>query len=134
MTLEELGGVVATATGLTLGQSLFLGTLPETPDLCGGLVEYQGREPEYVFGERGIAIERPRVQLAFRGAPGDYATPRRAAEQAYQALADLTHQVVDGTRWLAARPLQAPFLLRRDPLGRPVVGFNAEIEKEVSTV
>lgn len=131
MVLTELASLVTAATGLTVATSLFLGQLPETPDVCAALIEYSGLAPEATFGEP-IAIERPKVQLVFRGGAHDYQAARALAEAAYQALAGVANQVVEGTRWVNVQPLQAPFFLKRDAKFRPHIAFNVLIEKEVS--
>jgi hypothetical protein len=133
VTLDDLASVVATACSLTLHVDLFPSQMPaQAPDVCAALYEYPGLSPVYTLGDAAPALERPRVQLAFRGAPRDYEGPRATAELAYQALAATANTSLSGTRYLEVTPLQPPFLLRRDELSRPVIGFNVQISKELS--
>ena len=41
----------------TLGTSLFLGTLPETPDACVAVYENSGSSPTFTMGAGGIRID-----------------------------------------------------------------------------
>jgi hypothetical protein len=127
--LVDIGGLVATASSVTLGTTLFLGTLPATPDACMAIKEYPGSPPDFVFGDNNISVEYPRVQVLARGAQDDYATARSQAELAYKALGAAVAQSISGTRYLAFRPLTAPFDLGRDANNRPIIGFNLLIEK-----
>jgi hypothetical protein len=131
-TLDEVAAFVATACSLTVASTLFKGTLPATPDACGAVYEYGGLPPRHIFGATPIAEESPRLQLAFRGAKNDYATPRALAETAYRALAAASAQSLSGTRYLTFEPLQPPFLLRRDENSRPIIGFSVQVTKELS--
>lgn len=130
--LVDIGGLVATACSVTAGTTLFLGTLPATPDACLSLKEYPGSPPDFVFGDTNISVEYPRIQVLSRGAPDDYATARAQAELAYKALGAALAQSISSTRYLAFRPLTAPFDLGRDGNNRPIVAFNLQIEKERS--
>lgn len=131
-TLDEIGAFLATACSRTVGTDLFKGQLPSSPDASMAVVEYMGSAPDYVFGTSGVSVEYPRVQVVCRGAEGDYATPRAAIETAYRAMAAASAQSLSGTRYLAMRPLQAPFLLTKDDKGRIVLAFNCELQKGLS--
>ena len=41
----------------TLGTTLFLGTLPESPDVCTAVYENSGTPPAFTMGSGGIAID-----------------------------------------------------------------------------
>lgn len=132
MTIVEVANFVATACSLTVGTDLFMGRLPDNPDACGAVFEYQGKAGDYVLGSADPILEHPRVQIAFRGDPFDYETPRDLAETAYQAAAALAHQTLTSTRYLVMEPLQPPFLLKNDKNDRPVIAFNCQISKALS--
>lgn len=131
-TLDELGSFLATACSRTVGTDLFKGQMPAKPDACMAIVEYGGREPEMVFGQASISVDYPRVQILVRGASGDYATPRAAIETAYRAMAAAGAQLISGTRYLAMRPLQPPYLYQKDDNNRITMAFNAELQKGLS--
>ena len=131
-TLSEMATFIASACSLTVGTTVFRGTLPATPDACCAIYEYGGEAPTTTFGVAAIALEYPRVQIVFRGARNDYDAPRALAETAYRACAAANHQSLSSTRYLAMEPLQSPFLLRRDENERVVIAFNVRLTKELS--
>jgi predicted sugar kinase len=131
-TRDEIADLLEDASVGTVGTNIFKGQMPPAPDTCVAIIETPGREPEHHFGSNGIAIEYPRVQIRCRGAQQDYATPAALAQTAYRAMAAVANDVLNGTRYLSIDPLQAPFLIDRDPQNRLIVGFNAQLTKEVS--
>lgn len=130
--LDEMATFIASACSLTVGATLFKGKLPATPDTCAAIYEYAGVGPDFVMGTAAISLEYPRVQIAFRGAKDDYSTPRTTAETAFRACAAAAPQSISSTRYLRMTPLQSPFQRERDDLGRVVIAFNVQLEKELS--
>lgn len=92
----------------TLG-TLVLGFMPASPDEIGVIYEYPGFAPERRFGVVGVGYEYPALQIVFRGAPHDYATPRATAELAYRALAQVEVMSLSGTPYLQINPRQSPY-------------------------
>lgn len=132
-TRDEIADFLEDAGVGTVGTSLYKGQMPATPNVCGAVLDAGGLRPEYVMGSTGtISTERPKLQIRFRGEPGDYATPRGRAETAYRALAAVANQTINSTRYLSITPVQPPFTLNRDQNNRFEVGFNVEIEKALS--
>jgi hypothetical protein len=131
--LSEIGTFLA-AQGLgVLGSTLFLGSMPASPDVCGAIYEYGGLAPTGGFGVVGIQYEMPAVQVVFRGTKQDYAATRTKSETAYRALAGVQPDaLLSGTRYLQIRPQQAPFLMRRDDDDRVYFACNYVCEKELS--
>lgn len=127
-TLDELATFLTNA-GLSNIQK---GQIQPTPDACTVIYEYGGLAPDHVFGQSAIEIEHPRVQIACRGIPGDYAGPRARAETAYRAMAAASAQSISSTRYLTMEPIQPPFLIDRDRDNRILVGFNCQISKALS--
>lgn len=135
---NEIAAKLAALGVGVVGTSIFIGALPATPDVACAVIETGGVAPTMGFGTAGIKFERPALQLLFRGAPGDYATPRATAGTAYAGLAAVEATTlsagVGGTsafyHWV--HPVQAPFLLRRDESQRVVIAFNVRCEKEPS--
>jgi hypothetical protein len=72
------------------------------------------------------------VQIRCRGAASDYATPAAQAQTAYVALAAVANESIDGTLYHSIDPLQSPFLIEKDAKNRLVIGFNAQLTKELS--
>ena len=144
MILNEIAAKLA-ALGLgVVGTSIFMGTMPATPEECCAVYEYGGEPPEFSFGTAAIRHETAAVQVVFRGpkpAAGvttTYSGPRAKAEAAYQGLAAVQVETLSagagGTsafyHWI--HPRQAPFLLRRDELERVLIAVNFLCEKEPS--
>lgn len=127
-TLDELATFLTNA-GLS---NVKKGQMPANPNSCTVIYEYGGLPPDMVFGQSNIEMEHPRVQVAVRGEPGDYATPRATAETAYRAMAAASHQSISSTRYLTMEPIQPPFLITKDENSRLIIGFNVQVLKELS--
>lgn len=132
-TITEVADFVASACSLTVGTNLFRGHLPDKPDVCAAVYEYGGSSPEFVFGQSAPAAEYPRLQIVFRGTARDYTTPRVLAETAYRACAAAANGTLGSTRYFSLLPLQPPFKLREDANDRPVIGFNVQASKVLSS-
>lgn len=130
-TLSEIADHLATSGLGTVGDDLFYGTMPSTPDACGVVYEYQGAPSELGFGVPGVQFEAPAVQVVFRGVPDDYDGPRGQAELAYRALATVQATALGGTNYLLITPQQAPFLLARDDARRVLIACNYVAEKRL---
>lgn len=91
--LEAVGDYVQAQGEGTLGTNVFLGRMPDSPDVCVGLFEYSGSLPEMTFGSSGIAIDRPQLQVMCRATRDDYPTARDKAV----ALRDLLTAVMNTT-------------------------------------
>ena len=71
--LEAVGTYIDTnSADLTLGTNLFLSKMPESPDYCVAIFEYEGLPPIETFGSAGFVIERPSLQVMVRAAREDY--------------------------------------------------------------
>ncbi len=135
--LDEIAAKLEVLGVGTVGTTIHKGMMPETPDACCAVYEYGGMAPDLGFGTAGIHLETPAVQVMFRGAPGDYATPRASAATAYNGLASVeaTTLIGGGTSafYHTVHPQQAPFLMQRDKNDRVYIGFNVLCEKELSS-
>jgi len=125
--LEALGAYIDANRGdLTLGTNLFLSKMPDSPDVCVCIYEYQGTAPMMTFGSTAIQMDRPSVQISVRASRDDYATARDLA----QALRTLVSGIVDvtssGVRIVRAEPTGTFYLLSVDQLERPRVVFNLD--------
>lgn len=94
--LDALGAYLQTAGVGTLGTSLFLSQLPETPDAAVALYELAPMTPGYTFGAAVTAVERPRIRAVCRAARNDYPTARAKAEQVRAALGAIRSQTLSG--------------------------------------
>lgn len=107
---------------LTEGTNLFKGRLPDTPDTCVAVFEYQGRRPEHLLGNDN-AWRYPRFQVLVR-APS-YATARSLAESCYLACT-FTDVTISSVRYMRCEPLADPFALPRDANERAIIACNFE--------
>ena len=125
--LEALGAYIDANRGdLTIGTNLFLSKMPDTPDTCVCIYEYQGSAPVMTFGATAIQMDRPSVQISVRAARDDYATARDLA----QALRTLVSGIVDvtssGVVMKRVEPTGTFYALSVDQLERPRVVFNLD--------
>lgn len=136
-TLTELGDYLSTALGLTQGSAadpdgnLFLGTRPDAPDYVLVVYQYPGGEPEYVQNQFTPNVERPQIQVVARAK--DYDTADRLCARAWAALAPVRNTTISGTKYRSI-VAQGRGLIGVDTNDRPLVAFNATVEKEVSLV
>lgn len=121
----------------TLGQ-ITMDFMPGSPDAIGTLYTYTSPVPEGRFGVDGVGYEHVALQLVFRGAAFDSATPRLKAERAYQYLAGIDPGPIGAgysTEYLRIWPRQSPFMIRPiDANNRHYIGFNFYVMKEPSAL
>jgi hypothetical protein len=130
--LDELAAFFETQSLGVRGSSLFVGHLPDTPDLVLVVYEYGGNPPLHGFGMSGLQYEEPAVQIVTRGVPKDYAEPRARIESAYRLLATVQGMTLSGTSYLFCAPQQSPFLFNRDQKDRVLFAVNAVCQKKLS--
>jgi hypothetical protein len=130
--LNEIAAQLATLGLGTVGTTIHIGMMPETPDVCCAVYEYGGPPSDLGFGVSGVQHETPGVQVVFRGSPGDYATPRTSAGTAHNGLAAVQGTTLSGTAYLTIRPVQSPFPLKRDANDRVYIACNYLANKEPS--
>ena len=128
MVLDEIGGYLQTNQVGKLGETIFLGILPDAPDDVIAIYEYGGEQPYYVHDKVGISYDTPRVQFVVRSS--SYSTARQTADTLYKLMGRCVNKVVGGTYYVAIQPLQPPFLLNRDANQRVLIAFNAQVIKE----
>ena len=118
----------------TPGEDLFWGVMPDTPKFCVAVIPYPGRQPEQQFGAPDVWLEFPRAQLSCRaGAPDQIQDAFETAQLAMELLQRVQVEVIGGTLYHRIQPLQTPFVIDIDESGLPVVGFNFEVERDVTT-
>lgn len=111
--------------------SIFLGSIPDTPNDVVGLWEYGGSPPEHVKDQKLPVEELPRLQVITRSA--SYPTGRLKMEEIYQLLVGY-EGVLNGVTYKSIRALQPPFYLDRDDKNRARFVCNFEVVKEVSPI
>jgi hypothetical protein len=108
----------------TLGTSIFLGTLPETPDACVAVYENAGSSPTFTMGSGGIQIDYPMLQIIARASREDYPTARDKADTIRILLASVLERTVSGVHIMRIEPMGSVNLLGVDPKYRPLVSVN----------
>jgi hypothetical protein len=122
---------------LTLGTNLFLGDLPDQPDVSAAVFETTSVAPTMTFGGTGIPqMERPNVMVWVRHT--SYSSGRAIAEKVWQKLSQianesLTNEDAGTTLYQRVDPLGSPALMHRDEQRRVVFTINFETHKVLST-
>lgn len=119
----------------TAGTDLFAGLMPASPDNAVTVYETGGRATVHAMhGSAGQAVvEQPRVQVVSRGATDSYEAARAVAQKAFLLLDGLPSRTINGVSYFWGSAVQSPFLMGRDEQGRPLVAFNADIFKQLSS-
>lgn len=133
-TLKELGDYVESRlVGYPQGEKLFLGRRPDAPDVVVTIYQYPGGTVEHVQEKFSPNSETCQIQVVARGADGDYDSADRACALVWNALASVRNAVLGGTKYRSIVPTGRGSM-GTDTNNRPLVGFNATVEKEVSLV
>lgn len=122
--LESIGDYLVTNSHGTLGVNLFLGTLPESPDVCTAVYENSGTPPAFTMGSGGIVIDYPMIQVISRAEKEDYPTARDRVEAIRNLLASVTDVTISNVQILRIEPMGNVNLLGIDPKQRPLVSVN----------
>lgn len=122
--LESIGDYLVTNSLGTLGTNLFLGTLPESPDVCTAVYENSGTPPAFTMGTGGIAIDYPMLQVICRAGKDDYPTARDAVEVIRNLLASVTDVTISNVHILRIEPMGSVNPLGVDPKQRPLLSVN----------
>lgn len=121
--MSMLTDVHAYLTANSQGTNLYIGSLPDAPDVVVGLFQYQGRQPEEVLDVAGIRRERPGLQVQVRSAPNAYADAEARAYQIYDLL-QVSNATLGSGFYQQLRPFGSPYLLARDNNRRAVIATN----------
>jgi len=124
MILEALGDHLNGTFGLTQGTNLFLSKMPDTPDLCVTIYEYEGTLPTEHFGGNPYDVDQPRIQVVCRASRDDYPTARDKINDIRGSLADLTDITISSTKILRVASVGAFIPLGLDDRDRPRVAAN----------
>lgn len=123
--LDDVGTYLQTNGVGTIGTTLFLSYMPEAPDLCVAVYEFVGLQPmQTMSGAADVKNERPRLQIAARGAPQDYVAARAKVQTCYGLLCNLVDSVLGTTRYISFVPIDSPAPIGRDDSQRPTIVCN----------
>jgi len=124
---KSLGVYAPTATGGTL----FLGQLPDGPDLAVALALYAGPEADARLGYDDL-----RLQFRIRGPAADYRTGKAHAQRVYDELHGMPSRYLAGGTWMVDLVgLQSgPITLGPDEHHRPewTLNFRSELRRQTA--
>lgn len=125
--LEAVGNYIdANNATLTLGTNLFLSKMPETPDLCVAVFEYEGLPPIENFGTTGFSISRPSVQIMCRAGRDNYVTARDLAETLRVLVSAISNTTLTSVGILRISSMGSIMPIGVDELERPIIVFNMD--------
>jgi len=125
--LEAVGSHIdSNYATLTIGTNLFLAKMPDTPDLCVTVYEYQGQAPMETFGSAAFAIDKPSIQVVVRATRDDYPTARNLAQDLRILLASVRDTTINGLRVVRLSSNGSVLSLGTDDLDRPRIAFNLD--------
>jgi hypothetical protein len=125
--LEAVGSHIdSNYATLTIGTNLFLAKMPDTPDFCVAVYEYQGQAPMETFGSAGFSIDKPSIQVVVRATRDDYPTARNLAQDLRILLASVRDTSINGLRVVRLASNGSVLSLGTDDLDRPRIAFNLD--------
>ena len=130
--LEALGSYIDTNNAtLTIGTNLFLAKMPDSPDLCVCLYEYQGLAPLETFGATAFEVDRPSIQIVVRAGRDDYPTARDLADTLRTLVSGIRNVTAAGVTVMRVSSSGGLYPLGADQLDRPRVVFNLDCHVDV---
>jgi len=124
--LEALGDKLQTDGVATVATNLFIGIMPDSPDLCVALYEYSGASPLEVLRDNDATLERPSIQVMTRGARNDYPAARTLIENVRDSLTSITDQTISTVRFLRVHHQSAINSLGTDENERPEFSLSLQ--------
>lgn len=118
--LEALADRLQTASVATPGANLFIGLMPNSPDVCVALYEYAGEQPLEVMVDNTATLERPSVQVMARATRNDYPTARQLIEDVRDTLTAITNEEISGVTFLRVNQNSSINAVGTDDNDRPL--------------
>lgn len=122
--LEAIGDYLQAQGQGTLGTSLFLAMMPESPDACVCLYETTGFPPMLTFGASAFAVDQPGLQVITRGARADYPGARDKARTIRNLVAGITETSISGIHIMRVSADGSMLPMGEDQNGRPMISVN----------
>lgn len=107
----------------TVGTSIFVNYLPETPDACIAVYDTGGQAPLNVLN-----YENAGIQVTVRGTA---AAGRSKIADVFDLLHTLTHATIETRDYRRIDATSSPSFIGRDRLGRSLFTVNFIVLKEV---
>lgn len=118
--LEALADRLQSASIATAGVDLFLGIMPDTPDVCIALYEYAGEQPLEVLRDNAATLERPSVQVMTRAGRNDYPVARQLIEDVRDSLTEIANETISGVTFLRVNQNSSINAVGTDDNDRPL--------------
>lgn len=133
MLLDDMATYYSSGGGWTEATNLFAGDMPAQPAECLSIYEVPGSPNDHTMGNvAGQAVlEHAGIQVVSRAAT--YQAARRNAQKAYVLTDGLPTRTINGVQYYWGSTRQPPFLMGRDEQGLPLICFNADILKDLSS-
>lgn len=122
--LEALGAKLVSASVATLATDLFLGHMPEQPDRCVALFEYQGAEPRETLTSMSTTIEMPSIQVMVRDVT--YPNARALTASVRNTLTGIINETISGVRFLRVNQLNSMNSIGRDATERSMFTLSLQ--------
>jgi hypothetical protein len=128
--MEAVASHLAANTHGTIGTDLWMGEMPDSPDVSRCVYESPGQQPIETFGASPWATDRPRIRVVVRGARDDYPGARDEAAAIRVLLASITEQTIAGVKINRLQAMGYIEPLGKDSEDRPLfaVDFQAWTE------
>ena len=126
MILEALADKLNSASVAITGTNLFIGLMPNDPDVCMSLYEYAGSQPLEVMRDNDATLERPSVQVLVRATRNDYPTARDLIEAARDTLTGITDETISNVRFLRVSALSSINAVGMDDNERPMFTLSLQ--------
>lgn len=117
--LVALAEKLNSASVAVTASNMFIGILPDTPDLCVALYEYAGAAPLEVMQDDSATLEQPSIQIMTRGARNDYPAARELMVNVRDTLCSITDETISGVRFLRVHNQSSMNALGTDEKDRP---------------
>lgn len=131
--LDELSAWMATKGVGIPGQTIFLSSAAIPPTGDGpylSMKETGGTGSTRIHNKSSAATHRPTAQVSVRAK--DYTEASAMAKAAHNALDGIFNQTIAGVKYLSVTARQLPTDAGSDDVGRAMVVFNIDAEKEPS--
>lgn len=129
--LGALAARLQAASITTSGTDLFIGTMPNSPDVCTALYEYAGAAPLEVLTDNAATLERPSVQVMVRASRNDYPTAHDLIVAIRDELTGITNETISGVTFLRVNQISSVNALGTDENERPrfTLSLQAVVER-----
>ena len=130
MMLESLADRLNSASVAVTASNLFIGLMPDQPDLCVAIYEYSGQSPLEVMTSNAATLERPSVQVLVRSSRNDYPGGRTLISSVRDTLTAITDQTISGERFLRVNQISSINALGLDDNDRPRFSLSLQVVME----